>query len=475
MTWAGIALAAMGGVGTAVALVHGGGFSEVYPRAYVLSLVLAAGVAVAAGSARSQAEPRRAIWWLALLVAVGGGLGLLPLLSGGGEPLQHLVPLMKPAGNDFRVGLYDPAAAFSAAGSGWPPLTLILGRPFTYLGVGTAYALHVVLLVAAAAVTVVLGARLAAGAGPFRGRGRDVTVAQLAIVSALWLFTSYGLLFELERGNVDLYAFLFAVLAVWVLAGGRERVWLCAALLAVAIGLKVYPAALLVPLFWRFGRRAIVPVLVTLAVAFLAAGPANGVAFLRNLRVLEGEGAYLWVGNQSAKSYGSIVATAAGVPAGAVTLVLLVVSIACWALTLAVLLRRGWTASRGVLAAAACVPVMCVVPSVSHDYKLVILVFPFAVLAAAVARRRSGGTAGWALWTVALGTVAALLARSSLLSYAYVVPHAATLSDVVANKYPAILAVQVMLLLLARGQERGWSGADAEREQAGREGGTVVV
>jgi len=39
-----------------------------------------------------------------------------------------LLPRARPLGVDFRDGLYDPARAFTTVHSGWPPLTLLLGR-----------------------------------------------------------------------------------------------------------------------------------------------------------------------------------------------------------------------------------------------------------------------------------------------------------------------------------------------------------
>ena len=155
-----------------------------------------------------------------------------------------LLPLATPTGVDFRDGLYQPALDFSTAHSGWPPLTLLLGRPFTLFSFSTGYAIQVVVLVALALAAIALSAVLArralgtsddaAGRDPpvaSRLFGRRVTAAQIAVVAGLWLLTSYGFMYEIERGNIDLYALFFALLAVWlmlklravaVVAGGRR-------------------------------------------------------------------------------------------------------------------------------------------------------------------------------------------------------------------------------------------------------------
>ena len=76
-----------------------------------------------------------AVLWLAVVVAAGVAWNFLVYwFRFGSATWGLLLPLAKPTGIDFRDGLYDPAAAFTTAHSGWPPLTLLLGRPFTLLG-----------------------------------------------------------------------------------------------------------------------------------------------------------------------------------------------------------------------------------------------------------------------------------------------------------------------------------------------------
>jgi len=55
------------------------------------------------------------------------------------------------------------------------------------------------------------------------------------------------------------------------------------------------------------------------------------------------------------------------------------------------------------------------VPSISNDYRLVLLVFPLCVLAAATATMRGDGGPLWALLFMAVGSEFFLLARSSRL------------------------------------------------------------
>ena len=94
------------------------------------------------------------------------------------------------------------------------------------------------------------------------------------------MITSYGFMYELQRGNVNLFALFFSLLAVWLMLRLPSSPWWPAIVLAVAINLKLYPAILLVLLFWRYRLRAVVPVVVTNVVLLLVAGPANLWRFL---------------------------------------------------------------------------------------------------------------------------------------------------------------------------------------------------
>ncbi len=79
----------------------------------------------------------------------------------------------------------------------------------------------------------------------------------------MWLLTSAGFIYEIERGNIDLYALFFALLAVWLMLRLPRSPWWPAIALAISINLKLYPGVLLVLLLWRYRWRAIVPALVT--------------------------------------------------------------------------------------------------------------------------------------------------------------------------------------------------------------------
>ena len=127
---------------------------------------------------------------------------------------------------------------------------------------------------------------------------------------------------------------------------------------------------------------------------------------------------------------------------------LLAVPVGLWAVTVVVLIRRGWSDRGAVLVAAASVPVMGLVPSVSNDYKLVLVVFPLAVLVVVMTTVQLKSMALWSGLFGLLGLEMVLLARSTVLAG----------WSVFANKYPLLVVLQVLILatvlLCKQGDER---------------------
>jgi hypothetical protein len=453
-------VAAAGWALTLIVLVRGGGYKET-----IVDLVPALPLAMI-GTVTALAAWKRSVdiaVWLGVLVALGIGINLVVVwLLFRGDTWGQLIPPDPIWGRDFRDGLYDPARVFSVEGSGWPPLTLIVAWPLTLVQRSTAYAVEVGLMAGAAVGSAILSAVLAVravGSGPSRsetGVHGAVDAQSLGIVLGIWLLTSYGFMYELQRGNVNLFALFFSLLAVWLAVRLPHSPWWPAILLAVAINLKLYPAILLVLLFWRYRLRAVVPVLVANAVLLLVAGPANSWRLLVWLTTVTPASRVATYGDMGAAGTAAILrATTTWAPPW-IALPLFVVPVALWSATAVVLIRRGWSGRRAVVLAAASVPPMALVPTLSNDYKLVLFVFPLAVLAAAFAG--SGLDRGRIGWCLGFGVVAWLLvfmARSTGF-------HGWGL---VGSKYSLAVLAQVVLLVVA------WrlDAARVERRAAVRE------
>ncbi len=420
----------------------------------LVACVLAAVVAL--GSRRAWASPRVLVPGVAV-AAVFGSL-VVPLLALGSRAWAAMLPLVDPAGADFRAGLYDPAEAFSVADSGWPPLTLLLGRVFTIFSWARGYRLQILVLVILGLATVLLSVELGRSATWLSDKSRRSLLA----ASAVWLLASYGFLFEVETGNINVYALFFALLAVWAVLRFPKSAWPAAFLLAVAINLKMYPAILLVVVFWRYRWRAVLPVVASNAALFLAAGFGNAWTFCSSLVDMQVNSG-VWLGNHSARSFAETLhVTYPWIPQS-VEYVLLVVPIALWSVTALMLLRRGWSRRGAVLLAAASVPLMNSLPAVSMDYKLVLMVFPLAVLGALLLEP-GASRLGSPIWrSLLLGLMGLEMAGLTVPTKFWGIelqnyPHTG-----IGNKYPLVLFMQLLLLtavmLLRREDDPEYRGA----------------
>jgi len=402
------------------------------------------GIVTALAAGRTGDGRLDPVLWLGVVVLGGIGWNFLAYSYKFGRGVfKLLLPVQHPTGLDFRDGLYLPGKAFSNTGSGWPPFTLWIGKAFTAVGFSTGYAIQVVLLLGFAAGSVVLCALLARHVTPAApgsaGLALPPATWQFGLLGGLWLATSYGFMYEIERGQADLYALFFALLGVWlVVRRPHGSPWWPSLALALAVNIKAYPAVLAVLLLWRYRWRAVVPLLVTNAVLFLSAGPVNVRRFITTQGGFERSASPLWWGNDSAISLGHTLRGLSAAWPSWLGLALLVLSASVWVATLVVVMRRGWSMRGAVLASAACVPVMCTFPSISHDYKLVLLVFPLVVLAAVTTAMRRDGGPLWAVLFMAVGFEFFLLARSSLV----IAP------SLQASKFTLILGLQVLLLIV---------------------------
>jgi hypothetical protein len=412
------------------------------------------GIATAMAASRLGAGRANTVVWLLVVVLAAFSWNFLAYACKLGRgAFALLLPLVHPTGIDWRVGILAAGKSFSNAYSGYPPLTLWVGKAFTAVNPSAGYVIQVCLLAGFAVGSAVLCALLARAwlsdaqesrlgdamsSNEAERLGQPFGARQLGLLGGLWLVTSYGFMFEIERGQLDLYALFFALLAVWLLLRRPQgSPWWPSLALALAVNIKAYPGVLAVMLFWRYGRRAVVPLLVTNVVLLVSTGPANLLHFfVRRAKLEESTFPRGWV-NNSAVSLAHTLHEASSWP-GSLWVVFLGSSALLWIATLVVVMRRGWSPRRAVLVSAACVPVMCTFPSISNDYRLVLLAFPLAILAAATAAMRRGGGPLWALLFIAVGSEFFLLARSSRL----IAP------SLQGSKFALVVGLQVLLLIV---------------------------
>jgi hypothetical protein len=374
------------------------------------------------------------------------------------------IPAMPPVGADFHQGLYQPAKLWRSDQSPYsiinvyPPFVTVVGLPFTLLKPLTAYRVFAVGLFLANLTTLWLAISLAISV--FAGRWPRTVAQNLALPLLVALgflhFTSYGFDFSLERGNYDVWPGLLSLLTVWLLIHRPSWFWPQLILLSLAVHLKIYPAILFLLIFWRHRWRSILPAMVL----------NGGLACILGYKVLPE--LYAWlkmaiVGNSSTtinhsgiSFWDSVMVPLFHVPGSAGKLAL-VTPFALWLIGVVVLWRRGPTPVNLLRLYVISIPLMNVLPSLSFDYKLVILTAPLAILLVDSILKFAGDGSRRAGVTVVLLLLAAgLMARSYLVDTPYWL----------ANKYPCILLIQVLGVLAALVSRDSPTGSTGDAPQS---------
>ena len=176
------------------------------------------------------------------------------------------------------------------------------------------------------------------------------------------------------------------------------------------------------------------------AVLLFCLGPGPALHFVETLSGVAASPG-VWVANHSAASFGQMLNGFLGerwgleIPGAA----LVILPLAIWLASAVVLFRRGYSASGATWLFALSVPLMNLIPSTSHDYKLVLLSAPFAMLLTFLLEEYV--TSGRRVTLAQIVCACGLLILVSV-SYTVVPP-------VLGNKYPFILALQLLLAWVA--------------------------
>lgn len=361
-------------------------------------------------------------------------------------------PFTQPIGTDFRNGGYGPAQLFSSAGSIWPPFTLVLTAPYLLLSPNSAYVVHVCILtalnIAAAVIAVAVLRREDIDDVALCGQAR-LHVGQLAPAFVVWLFVSFGFLLSIERGNYDAFVAFFAMIGLWSMVRRPSGVWLPTIAFSLAAEIKVYPGLLLLLIVWRFRWKSVLPLIACNLVLAFSAGPQNLLEYLHNMTGALGPGS-AWVGNSSAESFSTWVdwLNPGYLPHLPVTLLLAIPIVLFLLIAWRLWRRHDHTAT--VLMLCGMVPVMCAIPSISHDYKIVLFAGPAVLLVGVLMRHIGRGSAEpwWMLLVLCLALFFLARAPGQLVDYSpnvqrFVWP------AVLMNKYPSILLFEVVAVWMA--------------------------
>ncbi len=136
----------------------------------------------------------------------------------------------------------------------YPAFTLIFYAPFTLLSFETGYKLLIVLILVCYVLTTLLLPQVMNGS-----KGLSA-LAMLVFVSGM---VSYGFQFELERGQSNVLAFAFCLIAIYIFHLHPRRRWLAYLFFTVAVQLKLFPVIFIFAFIddwsaWRINIKRIV-------------------------------------------------------------------------------------------------------------------------------------------------------------------------------------------------------------------------
>lgn len=360
--------------------------------------------------------------------------------------IPQTVPGSSLVGCDFINGLYEPGRLLLSGKSPYiltqyPPLASVIGMLFSLVPNNVAYLIQVFVLLGLNIATLLFAVKLFIIAHYSKINSDDTARIVPYILFMLVLFmnlTSYCFGFSIERGNYDIYAQFFSVLGIWLLLSKPGRIWLPVIFVSLAVHCKLYPAILFVMVVWRYGWKSIIPIFVVNAVLFLMLGPGDFLLFVDKQRGLLNS-PFVWSGNHSALSFSHTVLVPLHISLPWALRATLGLPVIIWIIGTVLLFRRGFNPGQALLFFALSTPLMNVIPSTSHDYKLVILYAPCLLLMGGLLLNyiESGAWRDFGLMVLLLIALG-FIARS------------VNLPDIfwIQNKYPFVVLIEFVAFIL---------------------------
>lgn len=331
------------------------------------------------------------VYVLAGYFAVYGSFFLAPVFLNSDEVMHfpHYIPTYDPIGGDWRNNRAY-AEAWVATGKSpdpantpYPPLGYLLPYPLLFVDAQTSYEVVTVMSVVAYVFVVFVTPLLLGGGGQ-----NGWSIATFCLVTGL---SSYGLQFELERGQFNVVAMSACMLGIYCFHHKPLYRVFGYLLFTVSIQLKIYPClfvGLLVTDWsqWARNLRGLGALVAFNGALLFAFGLERFLEMLTTLRNLSSN--HIWVGNHSSYSFakglaGSVLvqkAAWAGLFRDAWSvqvLVLAIVLTSAFIVLLASMSRKQAGVDGALLLA--CTVLALVLPAVSHDYTLALLAGPMAI------------------------------------------------------------------------------------------------
>ncbi len=285
-------------------------------------------------------------------------------------------------GSDYRLGIYIPAHNLMQLGNPYleidgivlavyPPLMYFVFTPLALLSEQAGYMIIVIL-----STLSVFGSLLMTALIIHRYlKVNTLYIWVVSILIALLVFSSSFFHLAIDRGNIDAIMYFLMLLTIYLMINQPKTFWLQVIILSIASQVKVFPVLLFPLLLLYHGKKLLLPAFLTNAVLALCLGPTVLLSYLNTMTVWPVE-RYFWWGNHSAAS---LLFMLEGIYPGLARNH----TIFYWVLFSFPLLLSGFIAFyihrfvksdiKWLMQFILLTFLMCLLPSVSHDYKLVIL------------------------------------------------------------------------------------------------------
>ena len=358
-----------------------------------------------------------------------------------------------PVGEDFRLGIYRPAEALFHPGSIPqehfpinPPFTRVLFMPLLLLEENSAYLVFVFLVFLSDVISTILMSILL----------RDTILKQLGIkkpeLNILMFFlaflmlgytlTGYSILWGIERGDTSSIAMLFAVSSLYLMVKKPKRVWLQVILLSISAHLKIYFAIMFLLLIVIHKRKVILPLLAVNTVMFLSlgfhqAGSYFG-SFLKENAVVPPD-----LYNHSGFSFARLLSDGSEIPhlLSNLPINLTALPVLIWLISIVIIIKNFENEMRTLLLFLVSIPMMSVALMKSYDYNLIILGSSFFTLLSILLCRVAVRPKSWNWLPFILVLFLMFFIERSPVNNAQAVL-------IFSNKYPPILALSLVMLLI---------------------------
>lgn len=356
-------------------------------------------------------------------------------------------------GSDFRTGIYRPPKAelhheniYLSGLSNYPPFTILFFTPLQLFSEDTAYVIIVALLTLANIGALLLSTFLA----------RDILLTRLnlessnilAIATALFItmlfytISGYPFMFSIERGNYDSIAIFYAILGIYLMVKKPESLWWQIICISIAAHLKMYPAALFIVLLYKHGRKMIIPSMLVNGIMLLSLGYKNAVWFIEIMidYTLAPE---VWVGNHSGFSFANYLMEKLPdlvIYSAVLKNLFSFLPVILWVISIYYCAKHLKQDVGFVLLTMTSIPLMCTLPTVSHDYKLVVLHPAVLMFVSLLVYKIILSSRLWDYLQLIF-----VMVLSLLISRSYVI-----IADpywLISNKYPLILLLSIMMLV----------------------------